>query len=277
MPRSIDEIKADIARTQAEMRMRDQYTQGFNQPQTRVGWGSYIVNNDRGLLDTYQNREAQWKLTKEQQEAQALQAAVQRAWQEKENQKQRELTKAVAEINKSAAREDRQEQAANTLYKLYIQKSQIASEGGDTREIDAAIGNIYRAYPSLIERDFTAPKYDIKQSADYNLAKYGDYTAKDYSAEELQEALNAIQAFETPKAASTYAKLERELANRQKQDKAIEELKAQIAKWNGGALTDAMLNYGWTAKDGILFDKSGRILKRVRVSKPNNAGAPDDV
>jgi hypothetical protein len=277
MPRSIDEIKADIARTQAEMRMRDQYTQGFNQPQTRVGWGSYIVNNDRGLLDAYQNREAQWKLTKEQQEAQALQAAIQRAWQEKENQKQRELTKAVAEINRSTAKDDRQEQAANTLYKLYIQKSQIASAGGDTREIDAAIGNIYRAYPSLIERDFTAPKYDIKQSADYNLAKYGDYTAKDYTAEELQEALDSVGKFETPKAASTYAKLERELTNRQKQDKAIEELKTQIAKWNGGALTDTMLNYGWSAKDGILFDKTGRILKRVKVAKPNNAGAPDDV
>lgn len=277
MPRSIDEIKADIARTQAEMRMRDQYTQGFNQPQTRVGWGSYIVNNDRGLLDAYQNREAQWKLTKEQQQAQALQAAIQRAWQEKQNEEQRKLTKAVAEMNRATAKEDKQEQAANTLYKLYIQKSQIASAGGDTREIDAAIDNIYRAYPSLTERDFTAPKYDIKQSADYNLAKYGDYTAKDYTAEELQEALDAVGVFETPKAASTYAKLERELTNRVKQDKAIEELKAQIAKWNGGALTDTMLNYGWTAKDGILFDKTGRILKRVKVAKPNNAGAPDDV
>lgn len=105
MPRSIDEIKADIARTQAEINMRNQYTQGFNQPQTRVGWGSYIVNNDRGLLDAYQNREAQWKLAKEQQEFQALQ-----------NEEQRKLTEAIAKMN--AAKSNNGYSAVNEFLKL---------------------------------------------------------------------------------------------------------------------------------------------------------------
>lgn len=77
MARSIEEIQADIARTKAEMQLRDQYERGFNQPQTRVGWGSYIVNNDRGLLDQYQNRENQWKNLMEQERFQKAQQLAQ--------------------------------------------------------------------------------------------------------------------------------------------------------------------------------------------------------
>lgn len=83
MARSIEEIQADIARTKAEMQLRDQYERGFNQPQTRVGWGSYIVNNDRGLLDQYQNRENQWKNLMEQERFQKAQQLAQQEHTEK--------------------------------------------------------------------------------------------------------------------------------------------------------------------------------------------------
>lgn len=70
MPRSIEEIQADIAKVKNEMALRDRYSQGFNQPSTKVGWNSYIINNDRGLLDQYQNREAAWRNMMAAQEAQ---------------------------------------------------------------------------------------------------------------------------------------------------------------------------------------------------------------
>lgn len=99
MPRSIEEIKADIERTKAEIALRDKYERGFNQPQTSVGWGSYIVSGDRGMLDQYQNRENNWKTLQEQQLFNAL-----------ENEKNRKLQEELAKLNKS------NEQSSNTNY-----------------------------------------------------------------------------------------------------------------------------------------------------------------
>lgn len=96
MPRSLQEIDADIAQVKAEIALRDKYIQGFNQPQTKVGWGSYIVNNDRGLLDQYQNRENQWKNAIEQQLFQAEQ-----------NRLSRESAEKIAGINKVTAEEEK--------------------------------------------------------------------------------------------------------------------------------------------------------------------------
>lgn len=96
MPRSLQEIDADIAQVKAEIALRDKYIQGFNQPQTKVGWGSYIVNNDRGLLDQYQNRENQWKNAIEQQLFQAEQ-----------NRLSRESAEKIAGVNKAIAEEEK--------------------------------------------------------------------------------------------------------------------------------------------------------------------------
>lgn len=62
MPRSIEEIKADIARVQAQIAEQKQAPQ----PKTNVGWASYIMNDDPHLLDAYQNAERQWNQMQEQ-------------------------------------------------------------------------------------------------------------------------------------------------------------------------------------------------------------------
>lgn len=72
MARSLAEINADIAKVKAEMARR------YNQPSTKAGWASYIINNDRGLLDQYQTREDAWKKQMEQQLYQAEQNRLQR-------------------------------------------------------------------------------------------------------------------------------------------------------------------------------------------------------
>lgn len=69
MPRSVAEIQADIDRVKAQIAYNQKYSQGFTQPSTKVGWNSYIINNDRGLLDQYQNRENAWRQQMAQQEA----------------------------------------------------------------------------------------------------------------------------------------------------------------------------------------------------------------
>lgn len=106
MGRSIEEIQADIARVKAEMALRNKYEQGFNQPQTKTGWSSYIVNGDRGLLDAYQNRENQWKNQMQQQGYQAAQNALNRKFQEEQGAENRNLQLEIAKMNKSNADAD---------------------------------------------------------------------------------------------------------------------------------------------------------------------------
>lgn len=97
MPRSVAEIQAEIAKVKQEIAARDMY----RQPQTQVGWGSYIVDGDRGMLDTYQNREDQYNKMMKQQAFQAAEAALNRKFQEAEAAKNRQNALDIAKLNKS--------------------------------------------------------------------------------------------------------------------------------------------------------------------------------
>lgn len=121
MPRSVAEIEADIAKVKAEMALRDKYERGFNQPQTKVGWGSYIVSGDRGMLDQYQNRENLWKNMQEQQAYQSAERALQQKFQDEQAIKNRQfqaeqavenrqLQKELAELNRRIADEDKMDE-----------------------------------------------------------------------------------------------------------------------------------------------------------------------
>lgn len=78
MSRSIEEIDRDIAQVKAEIALKNKYEQGFNQPQTRVGWGSYIAAGDPNVLKMYQDRENAYKNMISQQEFQAAQNELNR-------------------------------------------------------------------------------------------------------------------------------------------------------------------------------------------------------
>ena len=131
MGRSIEEIQADIARVKAEMALRDKYEQGFNQPQTRTGWSSYIVTGDRGLLDAYQNRENQWKNQLQQQDFQAKEADYNRKLQEKIA----GMNKAAADVDKKLA-DERSYNNARTRYDYALRAlKSIPKENESEREI----------------------------------------------------------------------------------------------------------------------------------------------
>lgn len=104
MPRSVAEIQAEIAKVKQEIATRDMY----RQPQSRVGWASYVGTGDRGLLDAYQNREDQYNKMMKQQQFQAAEAALARKFQEAENERNRENARVLA-------REQRRE---NSLYQM---------------------------------------------------------------------------------------------------------------------------------------------------------------
>lgn len=104
MPRSVAEIQAEIAKVKQEIATRDMY----RQPQSRVGWATYVGTGDRGLLDAYQNREDQYNKMMKQQQFQAAEAALARKFQEAENERNRENARILA-------REQRRE---NSLYQM---------------------------------------------------------------------------------------------------------------------------------------------------------------
>ena len=59
-------LEEDIAKVKSMIAQRQSRFEEVPQPKTRVGWASYIANNDRGMLDKYQDAERQWYNLKEQ-------------------------------------------------------------------------------------------------------------------------------------------------------------------------------------------------------------------
>lgn len=59
-------LEEDIAKVKSMIAQRQSKFEEVPQPKTRVGWASYIANNDRSMLDKYQDAERQWYNLKEQ-------------------------------------------------------------------------------------------------------------------------------------------------------------------------------------------------------------------
>ena len=60
------QLNAEIEKVKKQLATRQSKYEEVPQPKTQVGWSSYIVNNDRGMLDKYQDAERQWYNLKEQ-------------------------------------------------------------------------------------------------------------------------------------------------------------------------------------------------------------------
>lgn len=60
------QLNAEIDKVKKQLATRQSKYEEVPQPKTQVGWSSYIVNNDRGMLDKYQDAERQWYTLKEQ-------------------------------------------------------------------------------------------------------------------------------------------------------------------------------------------------------------------
>lgn len=158
MPRSVAEIQAEIARVKQEIAARDMY----RQPQTQVGWGSYIVEGDRGMLDAYQNREDQYNKMMKQQAFQAAEAALNRKFQEQENERNRQNALELALTNKSLANDEKLDdymrlraKAATTL--SFAKQKRDATPKENKAEYEAA------------ERDVALAQHDL----DYYNKKVG--------------------------------------------------------------------------------------------------------
>ena len=112
----IDSLKKQIAERDARKQ------EAMNtQPKTRVGWASYIIDNDRGLLDKYADAERAWQTARQQNEYAAQLADKQRAeqaaynrdeWQLNLSKAQNEYTAASAAL--AIANKNKDKEAINT-------------------------------------------------------------------------------------------------------------------------------------------------------------------
>lgn len=252
MPRSVAEIQADIDRVKAQIAYNQKYSQGFAQPSTKVGWNSYIINNDRGLLDQYQARENAWK----QQQANI------------------DLQRELASRNKEVAEEDKKEAARLQMQKLEIARDGIARSGGDTRQIDAEINYLRDKY------SFSKPEaepYDPRNNVNYKLAKYSQIS-KSNKLDEIDAARKEISNFDTPEAAKRLAELDDIYDTRVKYEDALKHEKELVAGWKGGELSDGLINLGYTTKlEGNynrLINKNGDRVRKIKIS--NNTNNSDD-
>ena len=101
--KEIDKVKKQLADRQAKY-------ESVPQPKTQVGWSSYIVNNDRGMLDKYQDAERDWyNKLKDQEHAKELanaQRQEQAAYRMDDNMKNRSLALNKLEYAKAALKND---------------------------------------------------------------------------------------------------------------------------------------------------------------------------
>lgn len=92
-------LNEDIAKVKAMIADRKSMYEGVPQPKTQVGWASYIANNDRGMLDKYQDAERQWYTLKEQERHAKELADAQRMQQDLSNMDDIMKNRAIAAAN----------------------------------------------------------------------------------------------------------------------------------------------------------------------------------
>lgn len=93
------QLNAEIEKVKKQLAARQSKYEEVPQPKTQVGWSSYIVNNDRGMLDKYQDAERQWYNLKEQERHAKELADKQRAQQDMMNMDENMKNRSIAAIN----------------------------------------------------------------------------------------------------------------------------------------------------------------------------------
>lgn len=93
------QLNAEIDKVKKQLAARQAKYEEVPQPKTQVGWSSYIVNNDRGMLDKYQDAERQWYTLKEQERHAKELADKQRAQQDMMNMDENMKNRSIAAVN----------------------------------------------------------------------------------------------------------------------------------------------------------------------------------
>lgn len=213
------------------------------QPKTRVGWASYIIDNDRGLLDKYADAERAWQVARQ----------------------QNEHAKELANAQRQEQRAINLNEARDTLAKLQILKDNAVQQGHDTREIDLQIASVYRDYPELLSAKVEEKEYDPRSSVEYVLADVEDIDDNN-TQEEINEAIVRVAKYKTPDSVKMLNKLDKTLAKRIKKEGDKATYDNEVNAWvNGGDTTKYLYNLGLETefagdKERLVNKKTGKVV-----------------
>lgn len=244
-------LNKEIDKVKKQLEQRQSNYESVPYPKTQVGWASYIANNDRGMLDKYQDAERAWyNKMKDQAHAKALADAQ---------------IKEQHAINLNEARD--------TLANLQIMKDKAVQQGHDTRDIDVQIASVYREYPQLASiEDVTLKDYDPRDSVEYVLADIEDIDDNN-TQEEINEAIKKVSKYKTPESVRALNKLDKALIKRQKKEESQEKYKAEVDAWtNGNDISTYLYNLGMEIqlagdKERLVNKKSGKIIAERNIKK----------
>ena len=245
------------------------------QPKTRVGWASYIIDNDRGLLDKYADAERAWQVAKKQNEYATQLADKQNEHAMQLADKQNEHAMQLADKQRAEQRAINLNEARDTLAKLQIMKDTAVQQGHDTREIELQMASVYRDYPELLSVKVKEEEYDPRSSVEYVLADVEDIDDNN-TQEEINEAIERVAKYKTSDSVKMLNKLEKILAKRIKKEGDEATYDNEINAWiNGGDTTKYLYNLGLETefagdKERLVSKKTGKVV----AERPRNKSRP---
>jgi len=221
-PRSYDYpdialLDKQIAEIEAKIKERD--ANKVQQPKTQVGWSSYVVNNDRGLLDKYTDAERAWYNKLKDQEL---------AYAQMKNAK--ELANAQMEQQAAYRMDENMKNRSLALNKLQYAEAALKNDTSGDDLVKAAL-----------ERDVRNAKEELKY---WNKAvgiedEEVNNTARNEIKEDIKEDVNAdVKANTTTKVKTNDYSYITKIKNQAQKDDILKEMEANPAIKNNESFRD---------------------------------------
>ena len=210
--KEIDKVKKQLADRQSNY-------ESVPQPKTQVGWSSYIVNNDRGLLDKYTDAERAWYNKMKDQEL---------AYAQMQNAK--ELAEEQQKAQAAYRMDDNMKNRSLALNKLQCAEAALKNDTSGDALVKAAL-----------ERDVRNAKEELKY---WNKAvgiedEEVNNTARNEIKEDIKEDVNAdVKANTTTKVKTNDYSYITKIKNQAQKDAILKEMEANPAIKNNESFRD---------------------------------------
>ena len=277
MSRNIEDIDRDIAQVKAELALKNKYVQGFNQPQTQVGWGSYIAAGDPNVLKMYQDRENAYKNMISQQEFQAAQNDL--------NRKNAEKLAGLSRGSAEAAKIDewtkglRNAEAVLSYYESAVAKDndpalkrELAKARSDVdyfrNKLGMTVDKNEDGTPKNVPSVDGAPETPVDTASNYELDKQlSEDLSGEWTNAKKSSAMDTLSRY--PKGSESYKLAAEKIKNKgeTKEERAARieaERQARIKAWDGvdETIPGTKVKIKGT-KSQLIDTKTGNVLKEI--------------
>lgn len=229
-------LNKEIDKVKKQLEARQSNYESVPQPKTQVGWSSYIVNNDRGMLDKYQDAERAWyNKMKDQEHAKELANAQMEqlaTYRMDDNMKNRSLALNKLQYAQAALKNDT---SNNPLIKAGLERD-VRNAEEELKYWDKALGIKYK------EDNKTPTKKDNEGESNNSPVEVKDDRTTDVKIEDYSSI--------------------RKIMNQAQKDAILKEMEANPAIKNNKAFKEQYNRIkGITTEDNKASDKANRKAK----------------